>query len=85
MYKNSLAVGGIEGTIVKYFDEDKYKGKIFGKTGYINSVRALSGVCVTDRGDYIFSILSNNTNGQTRTVINNIAKEIIDYFESEED
>jgi len=85
LYKDSLAGGGIEGTIEKYFKEEKYKGKIFGKTGYVNSVKSLSGLCVTDQGDYIFSILSNNANGQTRTVINNIAQEIIDYFESEED
>jgi len=85
LYKDSLAVGGTEGTIEKYFKEEKYKGNIFGKTGYINSVKSLSGLCVTDQGDYIFSVLSNNTNGQTRTVINNIAQEIIDYFESEED
>ena len=85
LYKDSLAVGGTEGTIEKYFKEEKYKGEIFGKTGYINSVKTFSGLCVTDRGDYIFSILSNNTNGQTRSVINNIAKEIIDYFKSEED
>ena len=85
LYKDSLAVGGTEGTIEKYFKEEKYKGKIFGKTGYVNSVKSLSGLCVTDQGNYIFSILSNNANGQTRTVINNIAQEIIDYFESEED
>jgi D-alanyl-D-alanine carboxypeptidase/D-alanyl-D-alanine-endopeptidase (penicillin-binding protein 4) len=85
LYKDSLAVGGTEGTIEKYFKEEKYKGKIFGKTGYINSVKSLSGLCVTDRGDYIFSVISNNTNGQTRTVINNIAQEIIDYFKSEEE
>jgi len=85
LYKDSLAVGGTEGTIERYFKEEKYKGKIFGKTGYINSVKSFSGLCVTDEGDYIFSVLSNNTNGQTRTVINNIAQEIIDYFESEED
>jgi len=83
LYRNSLAVGGTDGTIEKYFKEEKYKGKILAKTGYINSVKALSGLCVTDRGDYIFSILSNNTNGQTRTVINSIAQEIIDYFESD--
>jgi len=85
LYRKSLAVGGAEGTIEKYFKEEKYKGKILGKTGYINGVKSLSGLCVTDRGDYIFSILSNNTNGQTRTVINKIAQEIIDYFKSEED
>ncbi len=78
LYKDSLAVGGVDGTIAKYFKEQKYKGKILGKTGYINSVKSFSGVCSTGRGDYIFSILSNNTNGKTRGVINDIAKAIID-------
>ncbi|MHC4728155.1 MAG: D-alanyl-D-alanine carboxypeptidase/D-alanyl-D-alanine endopeptidase [Planctomycetota bacterium] len=78
MYKDSLAVGGVDGTIAKYFKEKKYKGKIIGKTGYINSVKSFSGVCSTEQGDYIFSILTNNTNGKTRGVINNIAEAIID-------
>jgi len=78
LYKDSLAVGGVDGTIAKYFKEQKYKGKIIGKTGYINSVKSFSGVCSTEKGDYIFSILTNNTNGHTRGVINNIAKAIID-------
>ena len=77
-YKDSLAVGGVDGTIAKYFKEQKYKGKIIGKTGYINSVKSFSGVCSAGQGDYIFSILTNNTNGKTRGVINDIAKAIID-------
>jgi D-alanyl-D-alanine carboxypeptidase/D-alanyl-D-alanine-endopeptidase (penicillin-binding protein 4) len=79
VYRDSLAVGGMDGTIVRYFKEEAYKGKIRGKTGYISGVRSFSGVCSTDRGNYIFSILANNTNGQTRTVINEIAKTIIDH------
>ena len=78
LYKNSLAVGGTDGTIQRYFKEDKYKGKIRGKTGYIRGVRSFSGVAETAGGDYIFSILTNNSNGGTRTVINNIVKAIID-------
>jgi len=78
LYKDSLAVGGVDGTIARYFKEKKYKGKISGKTGYINGVRSFSGLCITEQGDYIFSILTNNTNGHTRTVINDIAKAIID-------
>jgi len=78
LYKDSLAVGGVDGTISRYFKEQKYKGKIIGKTGYINGVRSFSGLCVTEQGDYIFSILVNNTNGQTRKVINDIAKAIFD-------
>ncbi len=78
LYRDSLAVGGVDGTISKYFKEQKYKGNISGKTGYINSVKSFSGVCSTEQGDYIFSILTNNTNGHTRTVINDIAKAIFD-------
>lgn len=86
LYKNSLAVGGVDGTIGKHFKEEKYKGKVFGKTGYIGGAKSLSGICSrvpakrgpTGGGDYIFSILANNTNGQTRAAINDIAKAIID-------
>jgi D-alanyl-D-alanine carboxypeptidase/D-alanyl-D-alanine-endopeptidase (penicillin-binding protein 4) len=77
-YKASLAVGGVDGTVSKYFKEEKYIGKICGKTGYMTGVKSFSGVCSTADGDYIFSILTNNANGRTRTAINNIAKAIID-------
>jgi D-alanyl-D-alanine carboxypeptidase/D-alanyl-D-alanine-endopeptidase (penicillin-binding protein 4) len=80
-YRDSLAVGGVDGTIARYFKEEKYKGKISGKTGYISGVRALSGVCSTAGGDYIFSILANNTNGQTRKALHDIAKAIINDAE----
>jgi len=78
LYKNSLAAGGIDGTTAKYFKEEKYKGKIFGKTGYIDGVKSFSGVCSTAEGDYIFSILTNKANGKTRKAINDIAKAIVD-------
>jgi D-alanyl-D-alanine carboxypeptidase/D-alanyl-D-alanine-endopeptidase (penicillin-binding protein 4) len=78
LYKTSLAAGGVDGTIGKHFKEEKYKGRVFGKTGYIQGVKSFSGVCSTAGGDYIFSILANNTNGRTRTAINDIAKAIID-------
>jgi D-alanyl-D-alanine carboxypeptidase/D-alanyl-D-alanine-endopeptidase (penicillin-binding protein 4) len=78
LFRDSLAVGGVDGTITKRFKEEKYKGRIFGKTGYITGVRAFSGVCSTARGDYIFSILTNNSNPETKNAINDIAKAIID-------
>ncbi len=83
MYKESLAVGGIDGTIGRYFREPKYKGKIFGKTGYIRGAKSFSGVCSAQECDYIFSILANKDNAQTRDAINNIAKAIIDDATSE--
>ena len=62
----------------KWFNEPKYRGKIFAKTGYIGGVKSLSGVCTTEAGDRVFSIITNNTNGESRQAINNIVKAIID-------
>lgn len=78
LFRVSLAVGGEEGTIDRYFNEPRYQGKIHGKTGYISGVRAFSGICFTDGGPYIFSILSNGPKGLSRDAINDIAKAIID-------
>ncbi len=77
-FKETLAVGGEEGTIDKWFNEPKYRGKIFAKTGYIGGVKSLSGVCTTEAGDRVFSIITNNTNGKSRQAINDIVKAIID-------
>ncbi|MDD5063315.1 MAG: D-alanyl-D-alanine carboxypeptidase/D-alanyl-D-alanine-endopeptidase [Phycisphaerae bacterium] len=78
LYKDSLAEGGVEGTIRKPFKEEKYKSKVFGKTGYINGVKSLSGICSSREGEYIFSILANKVKGGTRDALNDIAKAIID-------
>jgi D-alanyl-D-alanine carboxypeptidase/D-alanyl-D-alanine-endopeptidase (penicillin-binding protein 4) len=77
-FKETLAVGGEDGTAGKWFDEPKYRGKIFAKTGYIGGVKSLSGVCTTEAGDRVFSIITNNTNGKSRQAINDIVKAIID-------
>jgi len=84
LYRSSLAVGGEEGTIGKYFKDARYRGKIVGKTGYISGVRSFSGVCHTQKGPYIFSIISNGPRGLSRDEINDIAKAIIDEFDSSE-
>jgi D-alanyl-D-alanine carboxypeptidase/D-alanyl-D-alanine-endopeptidase (penicillin-binding protein 4) len=76
-YKQTLAVGGVDGTISKYFKDEKYKGRIIGKTGYIKGVRTFSGIARTDGGDYIFSILTSGGTAKVRTGINDIAKAII--------
>ncbi|UCC21857.1 MAG: D-alanyl-D-alanine carboxypeptidase/D-alanyl-D-alanine-endopeptidase [Planctomycetota bacterium] len=51
LYKESLAVGGVDGTIARYFKEQKYKGKILGKTGYIEKAKTFSGVCTAGGKD----------------------------------
>jgi D-alanyl-D-alanine carboxypeptidase/D-alanyl-D-alanine-endopeptidase (penicillin-binding protein 4) len=85
LFKVSLAVGGEEGTIDRYFNEPRYRGKIHAKTGYISGVRAFSGVCLTDRGPYLFSVLSNGPKGLSRDAINGVAKAIIDEYRTPTD
>ncbi|MBN1973243.1 MAG: D-alanyl-D-alanine carboxypeptidase/D-alanyl-D-alanine-endopeptidase [Sedimentisphaerales bacterium] len=83
LYRDSLAIGGVEGTrpIADHFQEEKYKGKMLGKSGSLTGVKALSGICITEGGEYIFSIITNNANGESREAINNIVKAIIDEAE----
>jgi D-alanyl-D-alanine carboxypeptidase/D-alanyl-D-alanine-endopeptidase (penicillin-binding protein 4) len=76
VYEFSLSQGGLDGTAEKYFKETPYRGNIAGKTGYINGVRAFSGICHTEQGDLLFSILTEGGNGRTRAKINEITKAV---------
>jgi D-alanyl-D-alanine carboxypeptidase/D-alanyl-D-alanine-endopeptidase (penicillin-binding protein 4) len=78
-YKSSLAVGGLDGTIENHFWEKQYRGRVLAKSGYIQAVRALSGVVRTDSGDYIFSILANKAGSGARTAIDSAVKAVIDW------
>ncbi|WP_146662589.1 D-alanyl-D-alanine carboxypeptidase/D-alanyl-D-alanine-endopeptidase [Anaerohalosphaera lusitana] len=77
-FRQTLAVGGVDGTIRKYFRQAKYKGKIVGKTGYIRGVRAFSGVVETENGDFLFSILTEGGSSYVRRAINDISEVIVD-------
>jgi D-alanyl-D-alanine carboxypeptidase/D-alanyl-D-alanine-endopeptidase (penicillin-binding protein 4) len=79
VYQDSLAVGGVDGTVSRYFRENEYRGKIIGKTGFISGVKSFSGICKSQQKDIIFSIISNNSNSKTREAINQIVKIIVDY------
>jgi D-alanyl-D-alanine carboxypeptidase/D-alanyl-D-alanine-endopeptidase (penicillin-binding protein 4) len=81
IYRDTLAVGGVEGTIDDDFRQARYKAHILGKTGYIRRVRAFSGVCQTEQGDYLFSILANGSDG-IKTLVNGIAKAVMDEYQA---
>jgi len=81
LYEASLAIGGETGTIGRYFKEPQYQGNVLGKTGYISGVRSFSGICRTQDGPYLFSIISNGPRGLSRDEINGVAKAIMDEFD----
>ncbi|MEO6710812.1 MAG: D-alanyl-D-alanine carboxypeptidase, partial [Planctomycetota bacterium] len=60
IYRSSLAVGGVSGTLDGRMRSAKVKGRVFAKTGFIDGTSALSGIVKTrDEGELIFSILVN--------------------------
>jgi D-alanyl-D-alanine carboxypeptidase/D-alanyl-D-alanine-endopeptidase (penicillin-binding protein 4) len=78
-FKSTLAVGGYDGTIENHFWEKKYRGRVMAKSGYIQAVRALSGVVQTDRGEFIFSFLANRAGSNARGAIDDAVKAIVDW------
>ena len=60
LFRESLAVAGVDGTMVERFRGSDLKARVFAKSGYVNNVRALSGYLHTRDGQwYAFSILMN--------------------------
>ncbi len=79
VFKSSLAVGGLDGTIENHFWEIKYRGRVLAKSGYIQGVRALSGVVPTASGEYIFSFIANKAGNGARSAIDNSIKALMDW------
>lgn len=60
-FRESLPIGGVDGTIKNRFKGTNAVGHVFAKTGYIGRVRALSGFVEARNGrEYIFSIIANH-------------------------
>ncbi|MCG8405993.1 MAG: D-alanyl-D-alanine carboxypeptidase/D-alanyl-D-alanine-endopeptidase [Phycisphaerales bacterium] len=67
LFKSSLAVAGIDGTLKKRLRSKQTKGRIFGKTGYINGVWSLSGYVHTHSDHWLAFALYYNATGKTST------------------
>jgi D-alanyl-D-alanine carboxypeptidase/D-alanyl-D-alanine-endopeptidase (penicillin-binding protein 4) len=66
-FYNSLAIGGLDGTLEKRMIDTDAEGRVYAKTGTLNGVSALSGY-VTTLNDHliVFSILMQNFVEKTR-------------------
>ncbi len=60
-YRETLPVGGVDGTIGRRFVGTSLHGKVFAKTGSLNATNALSGFMVTASGKtLVFSVYAND-------------------------
>jgi serine-type D-Ala-D-Ala carboxypeptidase/endopeptidase (penicillin-binding protein 4) len=68
VYRASLPVGGVDGTLENRFTQPPLKGKVFAKTGTLAEVHALSGYLVANSGRTLaISILCNDHSPVTDT------------------
>ena len=66
-WRDSLTIGGVDGTLRSRFTGTKAAGNVRGKTGTIDQVSALSGYVTTASGEQlVFSMVVNGVN-ETRT------------------
>jgi serine-type D-Ala-D-Ala carboxypeptidase/endopeptidase (penicillin-binding protein 4) len=72
-YKSTLPLSGVDGSLSDRLNAPRLQRRIFGKTGSLGGVKALSGYATTDSGEtVVFSILSNNSNLPAKRVTDTI-------------
>lgn len=83
VYRQSLSVGGKDGSLRLRFRGKRFASTVHGKSGYIDQVVTLSGYIRHDETDYAFSILLNDYTGMPfrgRRLIDRIVGSIDDYL-----
>ena len=82
VFRDSLAVAGVDGTLERRLTEPAYKGKVQAKTGYIKRVSALSGYAQSTAGKrYVFSMLFNGfstRNATMKAIQDSICRALVD-------
>src|SRR5882724_3989172 len=72
-FRDTLPVGGVDGSLSDRFKNVTEQGHIYAKTGSLGGVKTLYGYATTKHGDRIaFSILSNNLNLPNKRVTDTI-------------
>jgi len=77
-FMSSLGVAGVDGTLTERFRGSDIRGRLFGKSGFVEGVSALSGYLHgRDGAWYVFSILMNGIPHQSNSLIKPLQEKII--------
>jgi D-alanyl-D-alanine carboxypeptidase/D-alanyl-D-alanine-endopeptidase (penicillin-binding protein 4) len=84
VFRDSLPVAGVDGTLADRFKGTRLKGRIYAKTGTLEGVNALSGYMDLPSGKRLaFSIIGNShplEEAQAEAALDQIAAAIYDWF-----
>ncbi|MFN7901051.1 MAG: D-alanyl-D-alanine carboxypeptidase/D-alanyl-D-alanine-endopeptidase [Synechococcaceae cyanobacterium] len=67
-YVGSMAIVGQRGTLRNLFKGTSLDGQVFGKTGTLTGVRAISGILQTSEGPRYFSAISNGASAPNQMI-----------------
>jgi D-alanyl-D-alanine carboxypeptidase/D-alanyl-D-alanine-endopeptidase (penicillin-binding protein 4) len=67
-YVGSMAVVGQRGTLRSLYKGTSLDGQVFGKTGTLTGVRAISGILQTSEGPRYFSAIANGASAPNKTI-----------------
>jgi D-alanyl-D-alanine carboxypeptidase/D-alanyl-D-alanine-endopeptidase (penicillin-binding protein 4) len=77
-FLSSLAVAGVDGTLDDRFRGSDIRGRLFGKSGFVEGVSSLSGYLhARDGGWYAFSILMNGIPHLSNSEIKPLQEKIV--------
>jgi D-alanyl-D-alanine carboxypeptidase/D-alanyl-D-alanine-endopeptidase (penicillin-binding protein 4) len=69
IYKNSLAVAGVNGTLENRFLNTPIQGNLWGKTGTLSGIASLSGyLSLSNYQPLVFTIIVNNSQQNNQTL-----------------
>ena len=63
LYRDSLPIAGVDGTLKKRFKGKRCSTHVFAKTGYLNGASALSGYVEKGTKSWVFSVVVNGLRG----------------------
>lgn len=82
VFRSTLSISGQDGTLDNRFRGSDLRGRVFGKSGYVNNVSSLSGyVHARDDQWYAFSILMNNVPGGTNQRAKELQEQIVEAID----
>lgn len=68
IFKNSLPISGVSGTLSSFLRNTPLQGKVRAKSGSISRVRCYAGYIDTNTKNYAFVLMVNNANGSSKAV-----------------
>ena len=86
VFKSSLAVAGVDGTLRRRFQKNEIPGRVIGKTGTLTGIIALSGFATFEGRTIAFSIITNGSRRQNKEHVRRDHERIVaaalDYLEN---